>query len=174
MPEFKGVDAAIEKLRKHRYLLPGKIAHAKRALVTAVWEDLVKNTPQWSGNLMLQWHVEVSGNRGSYSPSWAYLAPSKWTKRESLDLLGSEPRQRGSSVQYKLQEGYEAISNIKWNSKVVIRNTAPYASQVEAGEGPLGRDIREVNIHPNYAKVAMVAYVVSKYKLLKNTKRFAK
>lgn len=169
---FTGIEAAIQKLRKHKLLIPGKIAQTKRNLVYAVWVDLIKNTPQWSGNLVSNWAIEVSGRIGGYNELKSYYPPYAFSTKEWIAENG-QPKKRGDDIDYMLLFGKNLVDTIKWNSKVTIKNYADYASEVDQTIGPLGRPIRQVNIHPNYGKVAMVGYVETKYKVLRNTKRFA-
>lgn len=186
---FTGIEAAIQKLRKHKLLVPGKIAQAKRNLVYAVWVDLVKNTPQWSGNLVENWYIEVAGRKGSYQEVEEYVDPIGWDARTWLEDNG-EPYKRGDNLEIHKADGKRLVDTIRWNSGVKIVNYAPYASFVDQNMGPpipyknkedqwhlskkFKKAFREVNIHPNYGRVAMVGYVTTKYKVLRNTKRFAK
>ena len=171
---FKGVDNMMRKLDKHKLLVLGSIAATKRQVVTAVMVDLVKNSPQWSGNLASQWYVEFHGHKGSYRPIPDYVEPHSWRYTDDHYSMGDDP-----AVSQTIAREKAKIENIRWNSKVQIINYAPYASDVEAGFGPEGfsgqpRPIRPENILASYGKVAMAAYVTTKYNNLRYLRRAAK
>jgi len=157
---FQGVSAAMAKLEKHKLLVLGSITETKRRIVRHVLNDLVKNSPQWSGNLASQWYVEVHGKKGSYRPIAGYSAQRT---RDEAYSMGDDP-----AVSQTLAREYVTIDEIRWNSKVQISNYAPYADQVEKGIGPEGtQGIRPENILASYGAVAMVGYVSVKYNNLR-------
>jgi len=164
--EFKGVEAAIARIRKAEIDLQNKVAETKKRLVRHIITDLISNSPQWSGNLAQQWYVEYTGHSGSYHQKHSYVPPELW--RGQPFVRGEEPYHMGDNpaVSYTLGRELPKVEGIRWNTKVTIANHAPYAEEVEAGIGPNGRPIRSENL--GYAGgVAMVAYVTLKYKNLR-------
>lgn len=162
MLKLKGVDQMIAKLKKHQLIREGRVAQTKRNLVKAVYTDLVTGSPQWSGNLASNWFIEFHGMVGSYQPIETY-SETDW-RRDDPYHLGDDP-----AVSNALARELPKISQIRWNTKIQIVNYAPYASQVEAGQGPNGRDLRPENYL--YGQIAMVSYVMMKYKALRTLKR---
>lgn len=167
MLKLHGVEAAMEKLKKHELLVKGKIADTKRNLIRAVMYDLILHSPQWSGNLASQWYVETNLNtNGAYRPLPGYMAPDMWRSTENPYVRGDDP-----ALHMTASRELPGVSNIKWNTKVRIVNHAPYALEVENNIGPPGKSIREENQLASYGGVAMVGYVTMKYSNLRNIKR---
>ena len=169
---FTGIGAAMAKLKKHELLVLGRIASTKRALVSAVFTDLVKNSPQWSGNLASQWYVEFHGIRGKYKPISYYVKPNQWVASDDPYQMGNDP-----AVASTLLRELPKIEAIRWNSTVRIVNYAPYAAEVDQGIGPPdddggNREIRDVN--KIGGAVAMVGFVTTKYKNLRYLRGLAK
>ena len=75
--------------------------------------------------------------------------------------MGDDP-----AVAITLMREVPKLDSITYKSPVRIFNPTPYAAEVEAGQGPNGRDIREVNKLAEYGAVAMIGYVNQKYNLL--------
>lgn len=162
MLTMTGLDQMMAKLKKHELLMKGKIAATKRKLVTDIFTDLVKGSPQWSGNLASNWYIEFHGIKGNYDPIAGY-SQSEW-RRDDPYNLGDDP-----AVSATLQRELPKVAQIKWNSNVRLVNYTPYATEVEAGQGPNGRDIRPENY--KYGQIAMVAYAMTKYGALRTLKR---
>lgn len=158
----KNLKGFMDKLRKHKLLVEGHITETKRRLVTDVFTDLVKGSPQWSGNLASNWYIEFHGITGSYSPVSGY-DEKKWY-REDPYQVGDDP-----AVSQTLARELAKVPKIRWNSKIDIVNYTPYAANVEAGEGPMGRPIRDENLR--YGQIAMAAYAATKYSKLSTLKR---
>lgn len=164
--KLQGIDKIMAKLEKHKLLVHGTITSTKRAVVQSVLEDLVRHSPQWSGNLAQQWYVETTGYSGGYHPKRTYISPED-------DGPGDvEPYQMGDdpAVSYTLRREAKRIASIRWNSKVQIVNHAPYAAEVEEGKGPGNTQIRQENRLASYGGVAMVGYVTTKYNNLRYIK----
>ena len=126
-----------------------------RKLVRKVFTDLVENSPQWSGNLASNWRI----GSGGYAQITGYN-PQDWYK-ENPYQVGSDP-----AVAMTLMREVPKLDAITYKSPVRIFNPTPYAADVEAGQGPNGRPIREVNKLAEYGGVAMIGYVNQKYNLL--------
>ena len=168
--EVKGINAMVAKLRKHQLIMQGKITETKRKLVRDVFTDLVKGSPQWSGNLASNWYIEFHGNKGSYSPIDNY-DPQNWKDVEHYQA-GADP-----AVSRTLQRELSKLNQIRWNSKVQIVNYTPYAQEVEDGQGPGYKGIRPENYKftgtgsKQYGRIAMKEYVLMKYGQLRTLKR---
>ena len=162
--EAKGMDGMIAKLKKHKLLMEDEITDTKQRLAKLVFTDLVRGSPQWSGNLASNWYIEFHGNTGSYRPIPGY-SEENWQRTEGEDLyqVGDDP-----AVSNTIGRELPKIPSIRWNSKVTIANYTPYAAEVEEGIGPFG-PIRDVNY--KYGQIAMVGYVMAKYSKLRTLKR---
>ena len=123
-----------------------------RKLVRKVFTDLVENSPQWSGNLASNWRI----GSGGYTQIAGYN-PQDWYM-ENPYQMGGDP-----AVAMTLMREVPKLDAITYNSPVRIFNPTPYASEVEVGQGPDGRDIREVNKLAEYGGVAMIGYIKLKY-----------
>lgn len=162
MLTLKGVDSMVAKLKKYELLAKGRVAETKRRLVRDIFTDLVKGSPQWSGNLASNWYIEFHGNTGAYREI-ADHDSNNWY-REDPYQLGDDP-----AVGATLARELPKVAQIRWNSKVSLVNYTPYATDVEEGQGPDGRDIRPENY--KYGQIAMVGYVSMKYSALRTLKR---
>jgi hypothetical protein len=184
MLEITGIDKAIADIKllgeKHKL----GVTQALKNLVMTVFEDIVIHTPQYSGNLVSNWRVEVGGafqGASTYRKHPDYTPPgTKWKPIDYPYAAGLSP-----GVSDALEFNAESIDRIRWNSKIRIVNNAPYAAEVEAGMGPPRSDkeqtkfkdgadrkpLRSVNLFsgPNIPAhgVAMVAYATMKYGSLK-------
>lgn len=123
-----------------------------RKLVRKVFTDLVENSPQWSGNLASNWRI----GSGGYAQIAEYN-PQNWYM-ENPYQMGGDP-----AVAMTLMREMPKLDSITYKSPVRIFNPTPYASEVEVGQGPDGRDIREVNKLAEYGGVAMIGYIKLKY-----------
>lgn len=179
MPALKVVGAQkfMDRLRKDQIDLTNKVTETYRRIIKHVLTDLVTFTPQWSGNAASNWYITFKGVTATYSEADGYRPPYLWDYQSDME----DPYQMGSNpvVEETIRRELQKLPQIRWNTKVTLVNTTPYAEDLENNIGPMGefddapRDIREVNLHPNYGKVAMVAYVETKYKNLRYLKRLA-
>ena len=126
-----------------------------RKLVRKVFIDLVENSPQWSGNLASNWRI----GSGGYAQIAEYN-PQNWYREDPYER-GDDP-----AVSLTMLREFSKVEAITYLKPVRIFNPTPYASEVEVGQGPDGRDIREVNKLAEYGAVAMIGYVNQKYNLL--------
>jgi hypothetical protein len=184
MLKVTGLDTTLKKLQNAAKAYEISVTEAKKNFVWTVFRDIVVHTPQWSGNLAANWHVEVGGSSLGTS---TYTQKDKHPPHKGSDFVpfraGSDP-----AVSMALSRGYKVVNSmdtitygfgaftkqvphVKWNSLIRIVNTTPYAEEVEIGEGPQGEDgalaIRDVNkFHgPNVPAhgIAMVEYALMKY-----------
>lgn len=169
MLKVRGTQAFLAKLRKDKALLEGRVTKTHQKLVTMMFTDLVKHSPQWSGNLTENWYIEYKGVRGSYRETPSYVDLMK----QSGLPVGFEPYKMGDdpAVSNTLNRELAKVSGIRWNTKVTFVNHTPYASDVEEGEGPHGRPIRDENKLASYGGVAMVGYIDMKYRQLRYLKK---
>ena len=173
--ETKGTRSLMAKLKKDMQFLPGQVQATHQRLVRDIFTDLVTNTPQYTGNLARNWTIEFTGVPGkSYGESadkrdLQELGFKKYRDANEVYERGDDP-----AVGDTLDRELKKIPLIKYNTIVTMRNTTPYAEEVEANEGPLGAEIRKENIHPTYGKVAMVGYVEMKYRQLRTLRRRVK
>jgi hypothetical protein len=175
MLKVRGSQDFMNKLKKDKVKLLNKTAETHRRIVKHIFTDIVTFTPQWSGNTASNWYIMFKGVPASYHELPGYKPPYMWEPGDT------EPYQLGSDpvVSETIARELVKLPRIRWNTKVTIVNKTPYAEDLENNIGPMGefdyepREIREVNLHPNYGKVAMVAYVSVKYNNLRTLKRLA-
>ena len=142
-----------EKARQER-----KVTAIYRAVIAEIFIDIVKHTPQFSGNLTQNWQIEFTGYPGGYNRSPDYLGPqaSANVAYHMADRRLGGARKMGDdpSVSETVDRELPVLGDVHWNTRVRIVNRTPYADDVQAGIGPNGRPIRDENLH--YGKVAMV------------------
>lgn len=144
------------KLKKAVPAIEANINSVHREVVRRIFTDLVLHSPQWSGNLALNWYI----GSGGYRPIAEY---SSYGSVEPYSM-GSDP-----AVSMVLARETRKITALSYKQPVSIFNAAPYAAEVEAGQGPNGRPIREINKLEAYGGVAMVGYADMKYNQLKSS-----
>lgn len=178
MIKTSGSQTFMKRIRKDVANLEGRVTKIHRALVKSIFTDLVTFTPQWSGNAASNWYITFKGMPAKYNEIEGYVPPYMWDSATQMTepyQLGMDPVVRDTVARESL-----LLNDIKWNTKVTIVNTTPYAEDLENNIGPMGendyepREIRDVNFHPNYGKVAMIAYVETKYRNLRYLKMLAK
>jgi hypothetical protein len=146
------------KLRRAVPTVEAKINAVHREVVRRIFTDLVLHSPQWSGNLASNWYV----GSGSYRPTPGY-SPGNWGNANPYSM-GSDP-----AVSTVLKREAGKIAKLSYRQPIKILNAAPYASEVEAGQGPNGNPIRELNKLEAYGGVAMIGYADMKYNQLKSS-----
>lgn len=155
---IEGLDRFKRKLDQDRLRLEKRLNNEFRRLVKDVFTDLVTLTPQWSGNLTLNWYIMTGSQQASYqeSPSKALFWPHAALRENGLEPLfkGYAP-----TVDEVLGREVPKINNIRWNTKVTLVNPTPYADEVEGSAEP----IRRHNWTGNYGKVALLTYINVKY-----------
>lgn len=157
----RGLAALLQKLDRHKAYVQRGIVKAKVDLATKVFMSVVEGSPQWSGNLAANWKIELDGAGAGYSPIANYK-PLGWSSSEVYEM--GHPTAIGHATP-ELQN----LSKVRWNSRIGVSNSTPYASEVEAGQGPEGHMIRPENYH--YGQIAMVAYAMTKFGVLSNTSK---
>lgn len=174
--ETKGTRNLMAKLKKDMQFLPGQLQATHQRLVRDIFTDLVTNTPQYTGNLARNWTIEFTGVPGKpYQESVERrVIRTEGFKSYNADTIEVYSAGDDPAVSMVLARELAKIPLIKYNTIVTMRNTTPYAEEVEANYGPNGHDIRPENIHPTYGKVAMVGYIEMKYKQLRTLRRRVK
>lgn len=166
--KITGVKQTIKKLRNAAARHEIKVTEAYRNFVWTVFEDVVRHTPQWSGNLASNWRLEVGHGAQGFG---GYLQRPGYGENlgRGLKSAHSVPYYAGhpAAVSESLSEAQAALSAIRWNSVIHVVNYAPYGEDVEAGRGPNWRKLRDVNKFsganvPAHG-VAMVQYAITKY-----------
>ena len=135
----------------------GQITKAYQKFVGEVFEDLVMHTPQWSGNLAVNWQIRLT-NDGP-----ATVVP--WFKKGHTggfmdNTFKSVQIGDGEAAMYAMEHAVDQISKMHWNTKVRFENPVDYAMQVNEGEGPAGKELRPQHLPPFDM---MMYYVVAKY-----------
>jgi hypothetical protein len=133
--EITGLNALIDDVERQKLRVLGKITAGVRAVSAAVLTDVVKATPQYSGNLVLNWRIVFGPWTANYQPAPTYgvHSPAPYSR-------GQDP-----AVSEALSNELFKLDSARWNSKIKIVNAAPYAGEVEAGIGPNGHPIRDMN-----------------------------
>ena len=140
--------------------------------VRVIFTDIVSKTPQFTGTLAGNWHIEYGPWTGSsYTPGVSGVRVG----RHAYALMNNSPYKRGDNptvaetlaIEFKKLEGLEGAvaGRIRWNSKIYFVNTAPYADEVDQGIGPNGYSIRPENLY--YGSVFMMTRARLKYPELK-------
>lgn len=151
-----GEAAFLKKLAATMPAIEKEVNAKYRELGRKMFTDLVMNTPQWSGNLVNQWHI----GRGAYSPISDY-DPVDWYRDDPYQM-GEDPGVAGV-----LLREVPKLAAITYKMPIRFINSAPYASQVESEQGPNGKPIRRENKLASYGGVAMLGYIDMKYRTLK-------
>lgn len=167
----RGSRETIARMRKDLDKVKLGVTKAHQNLVKAMFRDLVATTPQWSGELAMHWGIEVHGAK---APP-AYSLHSAYNAKSYTDRLAAIPYQMGSepAVSATIARELVKIDQIRYNSIVKFVNNMPYAEDVQRGEGPNGKPIREENRLAAYGGVAMISYIDMKYKSLRTAKKAA-
>jgi hypothetical protein len=159
----KGVAGLKSKLKQHQVRVKKAIADELSGIAKTVFTDLVKGSPQWSGNLASNWYIEIDGNAASYRPIPTY-SPDNWHKQTPY-VMGDDP-----AVSNTLARELPKLTNVKFTSSISLANYAPYATSVEEGVSSSGKPIRSENLL--YGQVAMVGFAVAKYKITANKVKY--
>lgn len=173
MIDRKGSREMIASMRKDIEKLKGTVTASHQNLIREMFIDLVKHTPQWSGELALHWGIEFHGKT---SPAPYSVQNPGWVRKEQRlkhKWMTPNPYKRGAdpAVSITLERELAKIKDIRYNSIVRLVNRMPYAEEVERGVGPFGKPIRDVNRLASYGGVAMIGYIDTKYRKVKTLKK---
>lgn len=155
----KGLDKLLRNLEKRQVQVKKAIAKAKMDLAQQVFTSVVEGSPQWSGNLAANWRLVVGEGVISYQPIGNY-DPENWRTTPHYKM--------GHPLAVGMANAQLAnLAAVRWDSKIKIGNAVPYADDIEAGQGPKGGPLRDVNYL--YGQIAMVGYAMAKFKTLSNS-----
>lgn len=152
----KGLAALNSNAQQALLRAQGRVTEDLQERVLTMFVDLLQVTPQWSGNLVSNWQIVVGGQTRAQayqelpnkSIAWGRIGVHKMGDQEAVD--------------YTLSRELPRINTIRWNSKLAFVNVAPYAEEVQRGQGPDGRAIRDVN-KDAVGSVMMATYIATKY-----------
>lgn len=152
-----GVNKFIRKTEKQKARLKQRASDYVQKTVKSVLRDLVLNTPQWSGNTAASWTV-VTNQAGAASP-YSALFQEDWQE--------VDPRWIGDKRAWNeaWAENKATIESIKWNTKVSIKNRAPFADEL-ATDPAAESQLRPGNFIPG--DVMAIKKVTAKYKVYSN------
>ena len=125
-----------------------------RKTVKKVFLEALKVSPQWSGDYVFNWRIEVTGYTFGYNNRFKV---NPWQSLEDPKYAGHPTAI--NAAKFGLDQYIEVV---KWNSNVRLVNHAPVASLLEAGEVGL----RPENL---IAGQGVVSYLKSRYSFLKKT-----
>lgn len=170
--------AFMRKLKKDGIDLTNKVNDTHRRICRHIFTDLVKTTPQYTGNLARNWTISFTG-----TPPAAYQqsVERRFIEAEGLKAylyeVNGEIYQAGDdpAVGYMLRPNGELakIAKIRYNTIVTFTNTTPYAEEVAAGYGPNGAPLRPENQLQGYGGAIMTNYIEMKYRDIRNLRKLA-
>lgn len=147
-----------------------RVTQTYRDLIEAIFVDIVKHTPQFSGNLAQGWQIVFGPYSATAINTYSDAERKQLVRESKRDEF--DPYERGDdpAVSVTLDRELPKLSAVRWNSKVSIVNSISYAEDVDAGNAPDGtQGIRPENLY--YGKVFMTSYAEVKYSKLKNLVR---
>lgn len=149
------INAWSKKTKAAKEKIKSKAGVYVRAKATAVLTDVLKVSPQWSGNFVYNWNIATAQYSG-YTYDKRFKVDPYW------ELSGRE-KQAGDmeAIRASLAWNKDIISTIKWNTKIALVNTHPLAEEIQSGQIPR---LRPENIVPGH--VSVMAYIKSKYKFV--------
>lgn len=154
MAFIKNINAWKNKSQAAKKKIKQSATSYVRQRVLMVYKDILKVSPQWSGNYAYNWQISTRLNE--VSPRWdkRFKGVHNWYK--------VEPKHAGDpeAINAAIRSAMGEIENIKWNSRISVVNYAPIADAIEAGTVPL----RPENLIPG--GMGVIAYVKTKYKFI--------
>lgn len=157
MIEVFGINKYIRKTQKQKEILKKKPSEYVRKMTQRILTDLVLLTPQWTGNTAASWKVVTSSVAPSTGNSRLY--------KENWQDVTSKFRGDKEALQIALAENAAALASIRYNSKIKIINTAPFADEL-ATDPNIENQLRTGNFIPG--DVMAVKTVTAKYKVFSN------
>ena len=181
MIKFKGAEEATRKLRAFQLKTQISVDRQIVRKLKIIFTDVVKSTPQWSGNYASNWQVNIGWKSGGYHEIEEYLRPMVWEK-EHMNYPHYY-RGRDPAVEDTILREFSVLptetymyfwSQPKAKHAFTISNATPYAADVELQKGPIDlkgpnkgepKPIRKVNLD-YYGGVAIKATIEMRYKNL--------
>lgn len=126
--------SGIESLKKRIKNVTTKTSVSATAMLKhrtrLILNELVLNTPQWSGSTAASWVVEIASYPASkyhftYAENQLKSDKSDWRKQSPVRKIGDV-----DALLVSKQINDERISSIRYNSKVSIRNMSPIADEL--------------------------------------------
>lgn len=151
----KGAHALLDELRLAQARLEGRVTAEYRAALEEMFIDLVETTPQWSGNLATNWYIKIGAGRNP--PYKEHIGYNLAWGAYGVFEMGDDP-----AFSDVVARELPKLMRLRWNQTVTFVNRAPYSAEVQAGLGPEGREIRDVNLGPS-GEVMMGEYIKVKY-----------
>jgi hypothetical protein len=166
MLEIRGLNAWKNKTEAAKRKIKSKATDYVRREVVKVFRTVLRESPQYSGDFVSNWHVITS-----YFGSSSYMRlPYKDFLSNKLDESGPRfesyiplVRQVGhpEAIGLAMRRSQETIDNIKWNTKITIVNYAPIASDIATGNlNPAYRPV-----HAHLEGQSFVSYIKQKHGL---------
>lgn len=153
----KNLNAWIKKSDAAKKQVKTKATHFVQAKVKQVLKDALTVSPQWSGNMAVNWFIETNqtgsaGEIGKFKVTPWQKLQNPWTAKKAGDQ---------EAVHYNLQYlNTDTIASLKWNSRIRLVNYTEAAEKIEAGQVKL----RPENYIPG--GVGVLAYLKAKYKFV--------
>lgn len=152
---LNGYKKQIESLRKD---FRNEVTRKYREHISGILYELAMGTPQWSGDAAASWTVIVGkdGVTTGANPSVETgLKYDPWWKIPERRYTGHM-----DAVNMAIDRNKDAISSIRYNSYVAIRNNSAGSNAMSSGEV---NPRRETGIRPDYTMQATMNYVIEKY-----------
>jgi hypothetical protein len=155
--DTSGIDAYIKAIDLEMARLDREISEVFYFWTTRIFVDLVRQSPQWSGDLATNWNYSVK------EPNYSYTKIEN--KATGRDGVVDKRRMAVGKIVYQKDMDpavAEALTRMKsvapptWRDTVYFANATPIAPYVEAHS----IYIRPVNLIQG--QVAMIAYTVTK------------
>ncbi len=156
--EIKGADAFRAALQAALVQIPAEVSFRYARWTMRVFEDLVKNTPQWSGDTAANWNYSVDAPEDEYRKIIA--KDVYWDKEGKHPPYNRpEPLQRGdwAAVWAALSRAQDKTAP-RFDQKVYFTNQTPIAPDLETNPAW----IRPSNLVDN--AVQMASFTARKWK----------
>lgn len=158
--------SGIELLQKKIRSIPEKAKKSSTALLKhrtwRVLQELVLNTPQWSGATAASWVVEIK----AYPASKYHYTAAENELKDAVDWFNqSKVRRIGDLSAYLVakESNYERIASIRYNSKISITNMSPIADELATNPD---FELRPGNFLPG--DYLAIKHTVTKFKNLRS------
>lgn len=156
--ELKGLESFRRGLRAAIAEIEQKVSFRYAAWTLRVFEDLVENTPQWSGDTAANWRYSVGTPDGTYQPTLGKTA--YWdTENRHAPWNRPDPLKRGDPfATAQAIERAQSGPTPNWRQPVFFTNNTPIAPDLESNSVY----IRPVNLVGGV--LAMASYTAAKWK----------